>query len=166
MTARLFLTVLLVLLFAAFVAVNWSAFTAPTTLSLLAGTVVAPLGLVLLGVLAAVTALFVVYMAWWQGRMLMETRRHTQELQAQRALADQAEASRFTALRASMTAELGRLEARLDVTQSEVMARVDAGIAELRQAVQDSSNTLAAYIGEVEDRVERGLDPVRTPRLT
>ncbi|MBA3598971.1 MAG: LapA family protein [Methylibium sp.] len=166
MTARLLLTVLFLLLFAVFVTVNWSAFIAPTTLSLVVDTVQAPLGLVLLGVLTALAAIFLVYMAWWQGRVLMETRRHTQELQAQRVLADQAEASRFTALQTSMTAELGRLEARLDVTQSEVMAHVDAGIAELRQAVQDSSNTLAAYIGEVEDRFERGADPARTPRLT
>ncbi|MBA3590439.1 LapA family protein [Methylibium sp.] len=166
MTARLLLTVLFLVLFAVFVTVNWSAFIAPTTLSLVVDTVQAPLGLVLLGMLAALVASFLVYMAWWQGRVLMETRRHTQELQAQRVLADEAEASRFTALQTSMTAELGRLEARLDVTQSEVMARVDAGIAELRQAVQDSSNTLAAYIGEVEDRFERGADPARTPRLT
>lgn len=154
MNLRMVLTVLALLLFGAFVAVNWSAFLVPTTLSLLVATVEAPLGLVLLGVLAGVTTLFLVYMAWWQGRMLLETRRHTQELQAQRALADQAEASRFTALQTEMKAELAKLA-----------AHVDASAAQTRQALQDSGNTLAAYIGEVEDRVEQALDPASVPRL-
>jgi uncharacterized integral membrane protein len=166
MTARLLLTLLVLVLFAAFVTVNWSAFIVPATLSLLVTTVEAPLGLVLLGVLAAVTAVFLVHMAWWQGRVLMETRRHTQELQAQRALADQAEASRFTALQTVMTTELGRLEAQLGAGKAELRAHVDAATAELRQAVQESSNTLAAYIGEAEDRIEQSLDPSGPRRLT
>lgn len=154
MSLRLVLVLLSLLVFGAFVAVNWSAFVAPTPLSLGVAVVEAPLGLLMLGVLAAVTALFLVYMAWWQGRVLLETRRHTQELQAQRALADQAEASRFTTLQAEMKAELARLA-----------AHVDASAAQTRQALQDSGNTLAAYIGEVEDRVERALDPAAAPRL-
>lgn len=154
MNVRMILTVLALLLFGAFVAVNWSAFLVPTTLSLLVATVEAPLGLVLLGVLAGVTGLFLVYMAWWQGRVLLETRRHTQELQAQRTLADQAEASRFTALQTEMKAELAKLA-----------AHVDASAAQTRQALQDSGNTLAAYIGEVEDRVEQALAPAGVPRL-
>lgn len=154
MPVRLVLVVLLLLVFGAFVAVNWSAFITPTPLSLGVAVVEAPLGLLMLGVLAAAVALFLVYMAWWQGRVLLETRRHTQELQAQRALADQAEASRFTTLQTEMKAELAQLA-----------AHVDASAAQTRQALQDSGNTLAAYIGEVEDRVEQVLDPARVPRL-
>jgi uncharacterized integral membrane protein len=146
MNARMLVTIVLLLLFAVFVAVNWSAFVAPTTLSLLVATVEAPLGLVLLGAMLLLAAVFVGYTAWWQGRMLIETRRHTQELQAQRSLADQAEASRFTALQNAMQAEMERSR-----------QHVDTRTAELRQALQDSGNTLAAYIGEVEDKVERGL---------
>ena len=146
MNARMLVTIVLLFLFAAFVAVNWSAFIAPTTLSLLVTTVQAPLGLVLLGAMLVLAAVFIGYTAWWQGRMLIETRRHTQELHAQRALADQAEASRFTALQNAMQAEMERTRAHLDTRATE-----------LRQALQDSGNTLAAYIGEVEDKVERGF---------
>ena len=146
MNARMLVTVVLLLLFAAFVAVNWNAIVAPTSLSLLFATVEAPLGLVLLGAMLVLAALFVGYTAWWQGRMLIETRRNTQELQAQRTLADQAEASRFTALQNAMQAEMERSR-----------QHVDTRAAELRQALQESGNTLAAYIGEVEDKVERAF---------
>lgn len=153
MSARLLLAVLL-LLFASFVTVNWSAFTAPTTLSLLAGTVEAPLGLVLLGMLGVVSALFIGYMAWWQGRMLRETRRHTQELQAQRELADQAEASRFTALQSAMQAEFATLAGQTANVQAELAARLDAAAAELRTEVRQTGDGLAAHIAQVEDRLE------------
>lgn len=166
MKARTIVLALLILLFAVFVAVNWSAFLVPTTLSLLVATVEAPLGLVLLGVLVVAALLFVGSMAWWQAHILRDTRRHTQEMQAQRALADQAEASRFTALQGVLTAELARLEAKVGTTGADVARRVEAGTAELRRALQDSGNSLAATLGEVEDRVERALDPARAPRLS
>ena len=132
MKPRIVLTLLLVLLFAAFVAANWSAFLASTTLSLLFTTVQAPLGLLLLVMLGAVVALFLSYMAWWQGRVLLETRRHTKELQSQRELADKAEASRFTELQALVKSECAALKTEL----------------------QQSANGLAAHIGELEDRLE------------
>lgn len=140
------------LMFGVFVAVNWSVFVAPTSLSLLVTTVEAPLGLILLGVLASVTVVFAATMAWWQARVLLETRRHTQELQAQRALADQAEASRFTALQGVLQAEMARLA-----------ERVDAGGVQTREALQESGNSLAAHLGEVEDKLDRVLAPGKTP---
>jgi len=153
MSTRLILVLILVLLFGAFVVVNWSVFLAPTSLSLLVTSVQAPLGLLMLGVLAAVTAACGGTMVWWQARVLLETRRHTQELQTQRALADQAEASRFTALQGVIQAEVGRLA-----------ERVDTSAGQTRQALQDSGNTLAAYIGEVEDKLDRVLEPGRNAR--
>jgi uncharacterized integral membrane protein len=153
MSTRLILVLILVLLFGAFVVVNWSVFLAPTSLSLLVTSVQAPLGLLMLGVLAAVTAACGGTMVWWQARVLLETRRHTQELQAQRALADQAEASRFTALQGVIQAEVARLA-----------ERVDTSAGQTRQALQDSGNTLAAYIGEVEDKLDRALEPGRNAR--
>jgi phage-related minor tail protein len=153
MSTRLILVLILVLLFSAFVVVNWSVFLAPTSLSVLVTTVQAPLGLLMLGVLAAVTALFGGYIAWWQARVLLETRRHTQEMQAQRALADQAEASRFTALQGVLQAEVTRLAERFDATAGQT-----------RQALQEHGNSLAAHLGEVEDKLDRVLEPGRNAR--
>ena len=46
---------------ALFTAVNWQAFTTPTTLSLVFATIEGPLGLILLGAVALLTALFLIY---------------------------------------------------------------------------------------------------------
>ncbi|HEU4460748.1 MAG TPA: LapA family protein [Methylibium sp.] len=152
MNLRLAIALLAALLFTVFVAVNWAAFAAPTTLSLLVAQVQAPLGLVMLVVLGVVVLGFALYLGWWQGRVLLETRRHTKELQSQRELADKAEASRFTELRGQIDARIAELGARLN-------ERIDASTSELRIEVQHSANGLAASIGELEDRLQRGERP-------
>jgi len=152
MSLRIGVALLLAVLFAAFVAVNWSAFIAPTTLSVLVGTVQAPLGLVMLGVTGLVVLLFAVYMAWWQGRILLDTRRHTKEMQTQRELADKAEASRFTDLS-------GRLDSQIAALGTRLNQRIDERTQELRIEIQHSANGVAASLGELEDRLERGSAP-------
>jgi len=144
MRTRTLLILVLALLIAIFAALNWSAFTARTALSLGFMTIEAPLGVVMLGIVVVVALAFSVYLALWQGTVLVDARRHAKELQAQRALADAAEASRYTELRAAMHDELDRLAQRLAQSQ-------DA----LRTEVRDSANSLAAMIGEIDDRVNR-----------
>ncbi|MEO8311382.1 MAG: hypothetical protein ABI520_09440 [Caldimonas sp.] len=102
----------------------------------------------MLAIVVGMALLFAGYMAFWQGRLLVEARRHAKELQAQRTLADQAEASRFTELRTAFEDATGRLEARFDATR-------DA----LRIELKEATNSLAAMIGEIDDRAKRGGDP-------
>lgn len=148
---------------AAFAALNWSAFMTPTTLSLGFAVIQAPLGLVMLGLLAFLAVFFLVFVVYLQTSVLFETRRHARELQANRALADQAEASRFTELRGFMDMELKR-QADLDaVSRTTVLARLDQLDRDLRSVVEQSGNTLTAYIGELEDRLERGAHGLTPP---
>ena len=93
----------------AFVGLNWAAMNTPTDLNLGFTEIRAPLGLVLLGLMAALSVVFVAMVAYTQGTVLVETRRHAKELAAQRELADKAEASRFTDLRAHLDKEMTRL---------------------------------------------------------
>lgn len=151
MRVRTVLVILVLLLVTVFVAINWPAFMAPTTLSLLVTRVEAPLGLVMLGLLVMVLLVFAVYIAMWQGAVLLQTRRHTKELQAQRALADQAEASRFTELRAVLREEFERLSVRIGKSQEDLL-----------QEMREHSNSLAATIGELEGRVQ-GPDRPASP---
>lgn len=109
-----------------FAAVNWSVFTALTPISLGVATVQAPLGLIMLGLTGFLCVLFTVWVIALQAGSLRDARRQTRELQAQRDLADKAEASRFTELRADL------------------MARLDG-----------NTNTITAHIAELEDRLER-----------
>jgi hypothetical protein len=89
--------------------------------------------------------------------VILETRRYGRELQSQRELADKAEASRFTELRGFLDAELSTLAARVAEIKSGTDTRLDQLERDLRASVEQTGNTLAAYIGELEDRVERGI---------
>jgi hypothetical protein len=57
--------------------------------------------------------------------VLLEARRHAKELQAQRELADQAEVSRFTELRAYLDTRLSELENSLSAQIGEMRERLD-----------------------------------------
>ena len=105
MTLRSLLFLLVFGALAAFVLVNWPVLNDPTTLSLAFAEVQAPLGVVMLGFIVLVTVLFLAYIVYLQMSGLLETRRHGKEIQSQRQLADQAEASRFTELRGFLEAE-------------------------------------------------------------
>jgi len=143
MRTRTLLLLLVVALITGFAAVNWPAFTAPTRLNLGLATVEAPLGLTMLGLVVVVTLAFAIHMALWQGAILLEARRSTKEMQTLRTLADQAEASRFTELRAVLHAEIERLAGR-------VSAAEDA----LRKEIRENSNSLQAMLGEIDDRMK------------
>jgi uncharacterized integral membrane protein len=144
MRIRTLLVVIALLLVAAFMALNWGAFATPASLNLLATTIEAPPALIMAAVLALVVLAGAVYMALWQSRILLESRRHAKELQAQRELADQAEASRLTELRATMVEQSERLTQRLTSVQEA-----------LQSEIRDQANSLAAMLGELGDRSAR-----------
>ncbi len=165
MSLRSLLLLVVGLCVVVFVGVNWAEMSRPTELSLIFGNVQAPLGLVLLGLMVALAALFVGIMAYTQGATLMQTHRHAKELAAQRELADNAEVSRITELRAYLDAEMLKLSDSIRQQGQEVLARVDRAemglrerpvdehIGQLVQAVQEHNRQLHARL----DRLEMGL---------
>jgi uncharacterized integral membrane protein len=140
-----------------FAAINWSAFMAPTTLSVGFTTMEAPLGLILLGIAACLTLLFLVYVVYLQSSTLLESRRYGRELQAQREVADRAEASRFTQLQSFLEAELQKLAKQTEEAKAGTLSRVDQLEKDLRATMEQSANSLAAYLGEIDDRFERTI---------
>ena len=155
-------TLLLLLVLAAtagFVGLNWDAMLAPVDLSIGVATVKMPLGLVMLGLMVLITALFLILVVWLQTSVLLETRRQAKEIKASRELADQAEASRFTELRSFIEAELGRRGGQGGESQAALLARIEQLDRDLRLSIEQSGNTLAAYIGELEDRLEKTVPP-------
>ena len=144
---------------AAFSALNWTAFTTQTTLSLGLSEIQAPLGVIMLGVVAFLTAFFLVFVVYVQASALFDSRRHAQELQLNRELADKAEASRFTELRSFLEVELQKLAGRgapsALATDPAILARLERLEKELLTAIEQSGNSLAASLGELEDRLER-----------
>jgi hypothetical protein len=109
----------------------------------------------MLVVTALLAALFLMYLAYIQTTVILDARRSARELAVQRDLADQAEASRFTELRSFLEGRLQKIETAIVEAQSRTGARVDRLESDLRAAVERTENTLAAYIGELEDRMEK-----------
>jgi uncharacterized integral membrane protein len=161
MNLRTLLIALALIALAVFALLNWSAFTAPTTLSLGFSQVQAPLGLIMLVVTGAVSALFLFYIVFQQAGVIMETRRVTKELNVQRELADKAEASRFTEMRVFLEGELRKLEAQSAAATRELGARIAQFEQQLQDKLAESTRTLSAYVGEVDEKLDRLREPPR-----
>ena len=153
--------VLLVILAALgiFAALNWSVIATPTQLHVVFARVEAPLGIVLLAVTAGLTVLYAAFLSWIETSALLEGRRYARELQAQRQLAESAEASRYAELKALLETELAGLRALPESAAQDVLARVDQVEARLRGEIERAGNTLAAYFAELEERLNRGERP-------
>lgn len=134
---RTFTFALIMLFTGLFALLNWDAFTAFTTLSVAFATVQAPLGLIMLALVAFLCVLFALWVISMQASVLIEARRQARELQLQRDIADKAEASRFAELRTELLARLDRLQE------------------DSRRVVEQGENAVAAHIGEFADRLER-----------
>ena len=150
-TVKMLSTLLLFIIvaIASLAALNWEALSAVSAVSVGLATFDAPLGLLMLGLTSLLGVLLVAYVLSLQGLVLLETRRHTKEMQAQRELADKAEASRFTELRAF-------LENQHAQGHAAVMARLDSLETRLAARAQESDNTTAADVGQLEQRLVAG----------
>lgn len=165
MSLRSLLLLLVGIAILAFVGANWGVMMESTHLSLIVADVQAPLGLVMLGLLAGVSCMFVLMIAYIQGTVLVETRRHAKELAAQRELADKAEASRFTDLRAHLDQEMQRLNETLEKVSQETLSRVDRAEMGLREhsaqpELSKLAQTVEGFNRELHmriDRLEMGL---------
>ena len=148
MNSRTLVLLLIVAATAALAVLNWTALSEPSPISLGVTTVDAPLGLIMLGLTVLLGVFFIAYVLSLQGSVLLDTRRHTKEMQAQRELADKAEASRFTELRAFVQSQQVQ-------SQEAFMARLDALETHLMARAQESDNSAAAYIGQLEQQIGR-----------
>jgi hypothetical protein len=164
MKLRTLLLVVFILLVAGFVALNFEQILLPTPLNFGVTQVQAPLGLVLLGMLALVLVVFLAALVYSQTLHMMEVRRITRDAADQRTLADKAEASRFTELRQYLQTELQATASRERELADRMNLKLDEVQAALTQVVEQTGNGLGASIGELEDRLERQSLP-RNERL-
>jgi uncharacterized integral membrane protein len=166
MKVRTLLLLLVLFAIVLFAALNWTVFTTPATLSLLVATIEAPLGVIMLGLLVLLTALFSIFAGYMQTSTLLDARQQTKALEAQRKLADQAEASRITEMQNLLNSALLRLEQQVVESRQATNTRLDRLEQDLRAAVTQEGTTLSAYIGQLEDRLDRehqasGMPPLR-----
>ena len=154
MRIRTIALIVVIVLMAGFAALNVDEFSRTSVLSLGFTTVQVPLGLVMLVLLAAVLLVFLATTLYIQSTHLLEMRQTTRALTTQRELADKAEASRFTELRHYLEAQTLSAQQR-EAAQATVLAERLAQTQQvLTSKIEQSGNTVAAYIGELEDRLE------------
>lgn len=153
MRVRTVLFVLAALVVVVFALLNWGEIMRPTELNLGWRMAAAPLGLVLLGLLLLAGVAFMAASASTYTRHLMETRQQAKALQAQRDLADRAEASRFTDLRQQVEAHLRESRQREADHASELDQAVGRHLRELRNQLQDLQRGLGQRLGEMEARL-------------
>ena len=155
MKSRVALLVLIIVVIGALGFFNFPYLAQTVPMSLGFTTVDAPMGLIFLVLTALMAVVFIAYVIGMQGAWLLEARAHTKEMAAQRELADKAELSRFTELRVEIEnlhkEEERRLLERMDVLEQRLQARA-----------QESDNSTAAYVGQLEQQLRAAGDmPVR-----
>jgi len=155
MKVRTVLLLIGLILIAVFAAINWGAFTTPTTLSLLFGVVQAPLGLIMLGLTALLTVVFLLFAVFLQTSALLDARRHERELQSMRELAEREESSRFMKLHEFFKGEIQKLSDMSKESKMELLKRIDEIDKDVRTSIEQSGNSLSAYIGELEDKLDK-----------
>lgn len=154
MRSRFVLLVVVILLIAGFAALNWAEIVRPTSVWFGPFMADAPLGAILLGLLALAVVVFALSAASMRTQTLLESRHHYKELEAQRQLADKAEASRFTELRTHIDTHLRELRERDAIAASEFeKQRLDSQRA-LNGQLEQINRTIAARLNELEHRLE------------
>lgn len=154
MRTRTILLVVAILLVAGFAALNWAEIVRPAPL--LFGPVVAdaPMGLILLAVLGITLLLFLASSIAMRTQSLIDYRQHQKTLEAQRELADKAEASRFIELRQHLDQHLKEMRDRDAIAASEFDKAMLQSRRELQGQMEQVNRTISARLNELEHRLE------------
>ena len=158
MRARLLFIVLAAVLVAGLAALNWGEVTRTSQVNFGLILADAPLAGILLAILALTLVVFLVSSAIQESRNLIEWNRHAKELEAQRNLADRAEASRFTDLRQHLDSSLREGRQRDSLTGGDFEKSMLESHRDLRAQLDTMNRTLLSRLAELESRVEQ-----RTP---
>lgn len=163
MRARTLLLVLATAVVVVFALLNWAEFTRPVGLNLGFQTVTAPLPLILLGVLALGLVLTLATGAASQARLRRLENEHARALQAQRDLAERAEASRFVDLRQALDTHLRDTRQREATAATELDQALAKTQREVRNQMELLHRSLSTRLGEMEARLEQRLAPSGPP---
>ncbi len=159
MTVRTVVLVLLSILAAIFLILNWQGIVAPVPVNFIFGEIEAPLGLILLIVLGV---LWVVGIAWSlmsQASVLLEIRRAYKEANANKSLANHAELSRTEQMKKTLQEEMSGMQekiiAEIKAIAAEASAAADKNDARIA-LLEKSVDTLSARFDRLAH--EAGID--------
>jgi hypothetical protein len=129
---------------ALFTIANWSVLTAPTTISLIVTEVSGPLGLMMLGMMAGLTLLFLIFLLW------VETKAIVQMPKAGARPGGEGTAAQAAEIRTELERQLGGLRADSEHASKAVLARLDRVEQTVRDEVGRVGQHLAAQPGRSE----------------
>ena len=162
MRFRTALLIIAIIALAGFTALNIDELTRSSVLNLGITKMQLPLGLVMLLLVIAVV-IFLANAIYMQSSYLLESRKHTRELSAQRELADKAEASRFTELRKYLDTQTAAAHTREAVQAKVLSERLTSVQAALLLRLDQLDGATAAYMGQLESRIDQKNDQHRLP---
>lgn len=131
---RTFVFIFVLFLVILFAAVNWPLFMEPSVMNVVIGTVVAPLGLVMLAVVGGLSVLYLLLLGKIETSALVGNRRTSKELEDARRLALSAEESRLTEMRQEIQERLSRIEDRVN----DIYRQAD-GVETHREVIREST---------------------------
>ncbi len=164
MRSRTLFLALATALVVVFAYLNWPQFTQATPLNLGWTTITAPLGLILLGVLALSAIVFLASSAVNHSRHVRHEREQAKALEAQRELAERAEASRFIDLRKTLETHLRETREHDKTSASEMEQAQARSQRELRGLLEQMHRAMAMHLGEMEARLDARIDALGETR--
>lgn len=141
----------------AFIGLNWAEFSATSTLSFGFAVIQMPVGFVMLGALLVVVALFSAYVMYLQATWALQQRRVFSELESQRKLADQAEASRTAELLARVNATFDLLTQSIASATGTLEQKIASATEINQRALSEATHSLSAHLGEMEDKLDKAI---------
>lgn len=138
---------LVVIVMAVFLVINWGTLSQVTTVNLVYTEIQAPLGIIVVAAFATVVALLVVYTVWQQASVMVELRSAYKEARQARAMAEDADKSRIAEVRADFKERMEKMESLL-------AARTDEVIRLMAERNRLEDETLAKFRDEQQARLE------------
>jgi len=163
MRARLVFIVAAILLVGAFAALNWSEFMRMSPLSFGGAVSEAPLGFIMLCILGVTLLAFLISSAAQESRNLADYGRHARALEAQRELADRAEASRFTDLRTHMETLLRENRQREAIAATEFEKAIVQSQRDIRTQLEQMNQAMATQLRDFETRFDSRIERLNVP---
>ena len=152
MRARVIFLLLAILAVAGFAALNWPEFQRTTRLNFGVFTMEGSVGMILLSLLGLALLAFLVSSGILRSRMMITENRYTRDLQAQRELADRAEASRFTELRQYLEGHFREGRQRDAIVSTEFEKSMVQSQREMRSQIEQMHQMLTTRLGDMEAR--------------
>ena len=160
MKIRTMLLLLVLILMAVFLIINWTALSTVMTVNLVYTEIQAPLGAIVVGSFVALTLILLIYMVWQQASVTMELRAAYKEARNAREVADHAEKSRFQESNRLMGERLEKLEALVTTRSDEMLSCVQKQTARLDERIDKMEQNLKNYSEDGQKRQDAAIDQI------